>query len=324
MSSKKEEIIEPLDGDFDDVAEIIVTKEHGKIPIATHVANFKEVFGFDVDYYVLADKQRLISKTGMASAIGQKSPRGNTFLRVMERQGIAKHVSAELRKKIENPVIFQPADLSAKPAHGYDATILIDVCNTIIQAERSGDLSPSQRDMFLQAQIINGASAKGGIVFLGDKLAGYNADRQEYIELYKQFIRDEARKYEPEFSDEFYDLFYRLYGLEKEKYKNHPQFFAHLTRKYVYQPLANSNGAILENLDAKNPVIYKSGRRYKLHQFLEDVGVKALRNHLGQIVGIGKLSPTNDAFKRNFAKVFGKQGELDLEGWSTPILESRI
>ena len=311
---KNKDTIEPIDADFEDVTDAVLIGKNIKIPVASHKANFKEVFGVDVDYYVLKDKQRLISKTGMASAIGQKSPRGNTFLRVMERQNISKHVSAELREKIENPVIFQSLDLSAKPSHGYDATILIDVCNAIIRAEQAGDLMPSQRDMFLQAQIINGASAKGGIVFLGDKLAGYDAGRQEYIELYKQFIREEAAKYEPEFSNEFYDLFYRLYGLEKGKYKNHPQFFAGLTRKYVYQPLANSNGAILENLDAKNPIIYKGGRKYKMFQFLEDVGVKALRSHLGQIIGIGKVSSNNAEFKKNFTKAFGNQIELDFEG----------
>ncbi len=311
---KDDDIIEPINATFDEVSSAIIQEKSDKLPIATHKANLREAFGVDVDYYVLKDKRRLISKTGMASAIGQKSPRGNTFTRVMERQNISKYVSAELREKIENPIIFQYQDTSAGlPVHGYDATILIDVCNVIIAAERNGALAPSQRDMFFQAQIILGATAKGGIIFLGDKLAGYDSTRQEYIELYKQFIKEEARKYEPEFSEEFYDVFYRLYGLDKDKYKNHPQFFALLTRKYVYQPLANSNGAILENLDAKNPIIYKSGRKYKLFQFLEDVGVKALRNHLGQIIGIGKLSDNNAEFKKNFNKVFGKQTEFDFK-----------
>lgn len=308
----KDRIIEPIDGTFDEVADaMIVSKE--LIPLATHRTSFQKVFGVDVDYYVLKDKRRLISKKGMAAAIGQKSPRGNTFMRVMESQNLSKYLGATLQEKINNPIVFQPNDAGAALSHGYDATILIDVCNAILTADRAGALQPSQRGMVMQVQIILGATAKGGIIFLGDKLAGYDANRKEYIELYKQFIREEARKYEPEFPDEFYDIFYRLYGLDKSKYKNHPQFFAQLTRKYVYQPLANSNGAILENIDEKNPVIYKSGRRFKLHQFLEDVGVKALRNHLGQIIGIGKLSGDKDKFKRNFEQVFGSEPEFELD-----------
>jgi len=39
----------------------------------------------------------------------------------MGRQNIAKHVSAELREKIDNPIVFQPIEPGAKLSHGYDS-----------------------------------------------------------------------------------------------------------------------------------------------------------------------------------------------------------
>jgi hypothetical protein len=56
-----------------------------------------------------------------------------------------KHLSfvkdqSAFHEKIKNPIVFQALGSSAAVAtitHGYDATILIDVCNAIIQAERA-------------------------------------------------------------------------------------------------------------------------------------------------------------------------------------------
>ena len=74
--------------------------------------------------------------------------------------------------------------------------------------------------------------------------------------------------------------------------------------RYVYAPLANSNGAILEELDKKNPVVYTNGgRRYKMYQFLsEQVGMPALRAHLWQTVGIGAVVNDHLSFERAFYK----------------------
>ena len=73
-----------------------------------------------------------------------------------------------------------------------------------------------------------------------------------------------------------------------------------------YHPLANSNGAILEELDEKNPVVYVGGgRRHKLHQFLTDtVGLPAFRQHLWQVVGIGNSVTDKASFDRAFLRAF--------------------
>ena len=80
-----------------------------------------------------------------------------------------------------------------------------------------------------------------------------------------------------EFPDTFFDGIYKVYRLEKAG-KNHPSFFGGIINKYIYYPLANSHGAILKKLQAKDPVVECKGRRYKLHQFLtEEVGKPLLR-----------------------------------------------
>ena len=114
----------------------------------------------------------------------------------------------------------------------------------------------------------------------------------------------------------------RLYRQKKggtpNKGGRHPQFFAGFIRKYVYTPLADSKGAILEMLDEKNPIVSKGKRKYKMFQFLSEIiGLPAFRAHLWQVVGILGSSRTKAEFDRSFNRVFpasGTQVELLLEG----------
>jgi AraC-like DNA-binding protein len=49
-----------------------------------------------------------------------------------------------------------------------------------------------------------------------------------------------------------------------------------------------------------------------LHQFLSVVGVKALRTHLGQLLGIAQISEDRGKYEKHVKKVFGDQIEMDV------------
>ena len=222
----------------------------------------------------------------------------------------------ELRRVIENPIPYRT--IIGTKALGYEATILVEYCKAILEARRTGYITGETANRYAMAcEAFVIACAKTGIIALIDEATGYSEDKKktEYRELFKEFIREEIRGWEKEFPDQFFDLIYRLYGLKRSE-GNHPQFFGKFIRHYVYRPLAASNGAILEVLDEKNPVIY-GGRKYRMHQFLTDhVGLPSLRNHLWQIIGIGNSvrnrQSFNTAFKRAFPRT-GDQEEFDFE-----------
>ena len=155
------------------------------------------------------------------------------------------------------------------------------------------------------------SAAKIGIIGLIDEATGFISDKRkhEYRELWEAFLRDEFRQWEEaEFPDELFNVMYKLCGLKRFQPNStkHPRFFAKFLRKYVYQPLANSNGAILEELEQRNPVVYANGgRRYKLFQFLSDeIGMPALRQHIWKTVGIDLSVGGKDQFDRAFYKAF--------------------
>jgi hypothetical protein len=260
-----------------------------------------------LDVYVLDDRRRLINKAAMAKALSLKSEGGNAFMRTMSRRGIRSVLSEKLLEKIENPISFKP--LTGDLGDGYDAEFLIEICDALIQARNEKRLAPSQKFLAIQAEMIVRSAAKIGIIALVDEATGYvDKTKDEYKKLFDQFIREEFRQWEKEFPDKFFDMIYRLYGLKRQKpdSSRHPQFFGGFIRKYIYYPLANSHGAILDRLDEKNPVVYVNrGRRYKFFQFLTDeIGTMAFRQHLWQVVGIGEASTSRFVFEQGFFRAF--------------------
>lgn len=286
-----------------------------RLPRATHKGNFKKDFGIDVDCYVLNDqaKTAVISQRGMAEAIGL-SKGGSRLPTFIKGKNIAPYIGRELRAKLEKPLIFQGQPLGAnigpQTIYGYDVTILIDICKAILAAEADDKLLARQKKIAGQAHVIVNASAKAGIKGLVYALAGYDATKEEVIAAFKMYVQEEARDYEKEFPDQLYEEWYRLYRLPKPQ-RNKPWKFMHLTVDQVYRPLARSNGKILQLTKAQRE---KSNARWKkLHQFLSEVGVKALRTQLGQLLGIARISESKDDYEMYFKKLFGQQLPLPYD-----------
>lgn len=261
----------------------------------------------EVDVYRLTDGRRVISKRAMAAVLGLKSEGGSAFMKTLSRQGIRSSFPPDLLIRLEKPLVFRP--LTGDLADGYAAEDLIDVCDALIAAFHNGDLHPSQYFLSRQAEIIIRASAKTGIAKLVDEAVGYVSDRKdEYRKLFQQFIRKEARQWEKEFPPKFFDMLYRLYGLKRQNpdSSRHPQFFGHFIRRYIYHPLANSNGAILQYLDDKNPIVYSNGgRKFKFFQWLNDeVGIFTFRQHLWQTIGIAEAAKSRAQFEVGFYRAF--------------------
>ena len=283
------------------------------VPRASH-QGMMPIGDVEVEVYRLDDGRRLIAKSAMAKALTLKSVGGNAFLRPVTRKGVRSAIDENLQEKIDNPIVFRyldtDSDSSAGTADGYEATTLIEVCDALIQAKNDKTLAPSQFFLAVQAEIIVRAAAKLGIIALVDAATGYIEDvkREEYLKQWQEVVSTEFRQWEQEFPNQFADMIYKLYKIKRKNPKSfkHPQFFGWFTRKYIYHPLANSNGAILEQLDDANPVVYGGGgRRYKLHQFLtEKVGIQALRQHLWQVVGIGNAAKDKVDFDRSFYRAF--------------------
>lgn len=311
-----------------DIARAGAAARWGKLPKATHVGNFNEQFGIDVECYVLGDleKTAVISQTGMARALGL-SPRGNALPRFINSRAMADFVGADVRQKLENPFKFQwgtgGAGMPPANIHGFQAVLLIDLCQAIIAAASEKKLTAARyRGVIKQAQIIMGASAKSGITGLVYALAGYSPSTEEVIAAFKLYVQEEAKKYEPEFPAELYMEWHRLYQIPVPD-RGRPWHFKHLTVRHIYHPLAKSSGKLLKLLRALKSA--DEGRSKKLFQFLNEVGARALRMHLGRVLEMAESSSSAAEYEYRIKQRFGDQGELEfvMPTMLPPTLPSR-
>lgn len=278
---------------------------------ATHKGNFQADFGIDAECYVLDDalKTAVMSQRGIAAALGLSSPGGKDFERLVERKWLSKHLGAEVLEKVHQPIefkwVYPGAKQNAVKIKGYSADLLIDVCNAILKAKAGGTLREAQENLARQAAIVVSASAKAGIQGLVYALAGYDRTKEEVIAAYKMYVAAEAREYEREFSPELYEQWYRLYGLVKPE-RGRPWEFRYLTIDHIYKPLAKSNGKVFAL--AKSSKQANGEKNDKIHQFLSEIGVKALRTQVGKITGIATVSDTREEYERYIAeKVYGQK-----------------
>lgn len=273
---------------------------------ATHMGNFKDEFGIDAECYVLSDdaKTAVVTKSGLAQLLGI-----GTFARDVDKllnAGYMKDFGGpNLVEKIENPVNFQFSGQSKNinNAHGFDIDVIVDIGKALIDAKNAGALPASRIAAADAAQKLINASAKSGIKGVAYALAGYRPEVQEVIDAFKAFVREEARQYEKEFPDELYEEWYRLYGLNRPE-KGRPIRFGQLTNMQIYVPLAKSKGKILDQIRASRD---ENGKQSdKLHLFLSEIGVKALRQHIGKLLGVAAMSDTKEEYEQGIDKVFGK------------------
>lgn len=287
-------------------------EESGALPKATHQGKMA-VGNLELDCYVLADGRRVIHKRGMAKALGMKSGGGNVFLRAIKRKSLGSQVSGNLIEIIEMPIVFKP--LTQDLAHGYDANVLVEICKAIIRASEAGDLTKSQDGLVNQAKILLQAFAKVGVAALIDEATGFQQVRSPDALrlLVQQYIEEEKREWEKQFSNEYYDELNRLYGSKRltttgsgAVIQNRPQHFAKFTRSYVYGPM--ENGVVLEELDRINPKVGGT-RKARFHQHLtKDYGIEKLKRQVGEILTLIKVSDTIGQFKKLFAKRFPQVG----------------
>ena len=98
----------------------------------------------EIPCYVLEDETR-VAQRGMAIGLGMASSSGGyRFKLFIGTKTIKPFISKELMLGIENPTIFKNPGGDGQ-AYGYPATLLVDVCDTVLTVRESGALTPNSK-----------------------------------------------------------------------------------------------------------------------------------------------------------------------------------
>jgi hypothetical protein len=268
--------------------------------------------------YVLEDETRVLSQRGvvlggLGITYGSRVGGADRLTAFLQGKGISPFVSKELLALSENPIKFRHSG-GGGIAYGYPATILADICDAVLAARKAGHLQKQQEHIADRCEILVRGFARVGIIALVDEATGYQRDRAKdnLARILDAFIAKELQPWLRTFPADFYEEMFRLRGLE---YPNgtvqRPRYFGMLTNDIVYARLAPG---VLEELKRVTPKTESGRRKGKYFQWLtSNIGYPKLREHLGSVVAIMKLSKDWQNFYATLDRLHPRHGEFRFD-----------
>lgn len=251
---------------------------------------------FEIECYVLDDDTRVITQASMLQALGRHrrvAGADNMDLQlppILQGKAIRPFIPADVVERAQ-PVPFRLP--SGSRANGYRAELLPVFCEVYLAAREAGALPANQRPIAARAEMLIRGLAHVGIIALVDEATGYQDIRTKdaLAQILDAFIEKELRPWVRTFPPEFYKEMFRLRGVPYDPASvKRPQYFGTLTNDVVYARLAPG---VLEEL---KKVKQKPSHRMFQH-LTANTGYPKLREHLGSVVTLMKLSSDWDDFK---------------------------
>jgi hypothetical protein len=198
-------------------------------------------------------------------------------------------------------------------ATGYEATLLLEICEMYLSARDQKLLKPNQQHLALMSETVIRACAKVGIIALIDEATGYQEIRRKRaLQLKLQaFIAEDMQEWAKTFPDDFW---FQLARLENTRYapRHRPLRWGKYVMAFVYDAIDKDVG---QRLRVINP---NPRHRQNHHQWLREFGKEKLHDQLQQVIAVMKACDDMEEFKRKFAKVFrgidfGAQQAFDFD-----------
>jgi len=272
-----------------------------------------KIGSIEIPCYVLADGRRVLAQRGLQSGIGLSegggfdgAPRMMKLLRDLREKGIN---IRELTARLESPIRFIPPH-GGNQAHGYEATILPDVCAVILEARLAGKLRPKQERLAENCAVLQHGFATVGIIALVDEATGYQEfrARDALAQILEKFVAKEIQPWVSTFKPDYYREIFRLNNWKYDDTTSaRPSVIGHWTNNIVYRRLAPG---VLDELRRIIPRDENGRLKYKLAQGLtRDHGHPKLEAHLVGVTMLMKYSPDWRTFMERLDREYPQYGK---------------
>jgi hypothetical protein len=283
-----------------------------------------QIGDIEIECYVLEDDTRVVTQAGFLQALGRhrkanvrKEGGEEPLPAILQGKAIKPFISKEIREK-SRPIQFRLP--SGGRALGYNAEVLPAVCEIYLKAREAGTLPKNQQHVAQQAEILVRGLAHVGIIALVDEATGFQELRAKnaLAKILEAFIAKELQAYVQTFPEDFYREIFRLRDLDYPQFTvQRPRYFGHLTNDIVYKRLAPG---VLDELKRITPRTESGRRKHKYFQLLtSNLGYPKLREHLGSVVAIMKLSKDWRDFEIKLDQIHPRIGDtipLPLDDYS--------
>lgn len=265
----------------------------------------------EIPCYVLEDETRVLSQRGVFGSVNatRGGPRnlsdlGAQIPRFASQKWLAPFISGDLGVALKSPILFRMD--TGPTAFGYPASLLVDLCDAIMEAERVGTTSDRQRVIVDRAMMLMRGFATVGIIALVDEATGYQQIRTEraLATILEKFIAKELQPWTKTFPYEFYEQIFRLKGWPGPDGVKRPSVIGHYTNDFVYARLAPG---VLDELKLITPRLPSGQLQHRYFQrFTPDIGHPKLKEHLAAVTALLRAAPNWDAFKRLLERALPK------------------
>ena len=262
---------------------------HGKIAIGN----------IEIDCAVLENGTQVIIQKSILKLMGRSHPGGRPSKEIqsLREAGVqipifvaANNLTPFIPRTLcsqGTPIIFK--SLGGGPAHGYDAKIIPDICDTYINARRQGNiLTKDQIPIAATLEIVNQGLSRLGITALINEACGIVSNEKDYLQkILNEYIEKILQPWVKRFPQSFFSRYKKMYGLSDNN--KIPIHIGHFINTFIYK---EQTPGMLDELKKLNPVNDNGRRSHAHHQFLTpNKGVVALEKQVLQInslMGIAK------------------------------------
>ena len=292
------------------------------IPVATHGAQDHplKIGEIEIPCYVLEDGRRVLIQHGMLTGLNMSQGtagrgEGDRLAKFISGKAINPYVNDDLYEVIKNPIKFKTP--SGSIASGYEATILADICDAVLETRKSGKLHYQSEHIAARCEILVRGFARVGIIALVDEATGYQKDRARdaLAQILEAFISEELQPWLKTFPSDFYQEMFRLRDLPYPATSvKRPQYFGALTNNIVYDRIAPGVREELQRGVPRNDAGRPTAKYFQ--KLTQNTGYPKLREHLGSVVTLMKLSHVWEDFMEKLEKIhpkFGSTLSLGLE-----------
>ena len=244
------------------------------------------------DCHVLSNHRRVLKQREVVRLISGGRDSGN-LNRYLERNPLYK-ADMLTGRTVQFKIPGVPGT-----AIGYDAELLIEICELYLDARAQDKLMDSQLKLAAMAEVIVRACAKVGIIALIDEATGYQEirDRRALQLKLHAFISEEIQEWARMFPEDFWFELARLEGVRYSG-RNRPMRWGKYVMAFVYDSIDPDVGKELRRINP-NP---QHGKNH--HQWLKEFGRERVNIRIHEAIAIMKLCDDMDEFKRKFARVF--------------------
>lgn len=223
----------------------------------------------------------------------------------ISRNRINPYVSSELADRIHSPIIFLTP--TGSKAYGYNAEILVELCEIILKARQDGVLQTQQKNIAHKCEVLIRGLARLGIIGLVDEATGYQyiRARNALEKILDKWLTKELQPWRRQFPNDYYQRIFELNGWPYDPDSlAKPGVIGHWTNDIVYDRLGPGLRNQLHEYAGRN----SSGRlKHQLHRYLTSAhGIPELQSHLAAVVALMKAAKHWDQFKELLQRVFPK------------------